>query len=102
MMTGDQYPLRFEFKHTSGEIITDEEVAFAEFQIGPRIRKTTDDDGVSFNDGLWLVYVTQDETRLLEKKKELVQVRFKFLNGDIIGKDVCLLDISKAFSEENI
>jgi hypothetical protein len=101
MMTGDQYPLRFEFKYANGELITDEEVAFVEFQIGPRLRKTTD-DGVVYENGLWAVPVTQDETRLLEKKKELVQVRFKFHNGDIVGKDVCLLDVAKAFSEENI
>lgn len=95
IMQGDQYELVLNI--TAGETaITDEVAENVEIVIG-NIRKDKE-NGVRFSDGRWRVPLTEAETFAL-KADSNAQVRVVFRCGDVIGKELPMVDVIKSLSK---
>lgn len=98
MMQGDQYRLPMSVT-MNGTAVTGEAVANVEVMLGS-IRKTIE-DGDIFYDPLqeaFLISLTQEDTFRLRGGVK-VNLRCKFLSGDVIGADLGIVDISQSTSK---
>lgn len=100
MMQGDQYRLPINICLSDGSTVTPESIAELEIYIG-NLRKTFSDGSVTFNGETseFYVYLTQEETFALRGTTN-VQIRIKFINGDVIGVDAGDFNVDPARSKE--
>lgn len=98
MMAGDAFSLPIEIKTKSGIAGAD---AFESIEVCIGcLSKTTTDGEVTFDaeNGVYNVALSQEETFRI-RGKNLVQVRVKFANGDVLGKEVGYLVIEGSLSK---
>ena len=98
MMAGDAFSLPIEIETESG-IAGESAFESIEVCIGCLVKTTTDDE-VTFDEenGTYNVALSQDETFRI-RGENLVQVRVKFANGDVLGKEVGYLIIDGSLSK---
>ena len=98
MMQGDSYRLPIQVT-MNGEVVTLTMVEDVEVMLGS-IRKTLYDGSVSYDDTqeAYLVSLSQEDTFRLRGGAN-VQVRVKFLSGDVLGVDLGYVDIKSSASK---
>lgn len=99
MMQGDSYGLSIEILNSVGEAVTSSDVSDVEVSIGSH-RKTYKDGEVYFLDGMWVFPLTQEETFEMLPAKVKVQLRVKWLSGDVEGCDLGYQNIRESISKE--
>jgi hypothetical protein len=99
MMQGDAYSLGFTVKNNAGSIVAPEDIIDMEITIG-RIRKTYGSGQVTFYDGRWFLPLTQAETFDCMPKAVKAQIRVKWKNGVVEGKEIHGVRISESLSKE--
>jgi len=102
MMKGDAYslPIAIETSDGTASRETFEEI---EVSIGHNIRKTLSSGEIGFDSerNLFLVPLTQEETFAL-KGRTKVNVRCKYVGGNVIGADLGVLEFLPSLSKEVI
>ncbi len=100
MMQGDSYSLSLKLKTNDG-CATPEDFKEIEVCIGNTIRKTHSSGEIKFDSEhtLFLVPLTQEETFGLRGRVR-VNVRCKYLNGNVIGRDLGVIEFTDALSKE--
>ena len=98
MMQGDSYRLPIQVT-MNGEVVTLNMVEDVEVMLGG-IRKTLGDGSVSYDDAqeAYLVSLSQEDTFRLRGGAN-VQVRVKFLSGDVLGVDLGYVDVISSASK---
>lgn len=99
MMRGDAYEIALALTDEEGNPITTEEVAEVEISLGD-VTKTYTSGDVVYDDGKWLFPLTQDETLFTLAPVSGLQVRVKYLLGDVVGAKVGNVYIISSNSEE--
>ena len=97
-MQGDAYKLRIDLLSPDETALTPEDLEDVEITIGPLIR-TYSDGGVIFEDGAWLVPLTQMETFKLPVARIKAQVRVKWPDGIIEGQQLGHISIDESSSK---
>lgn len=87
MMRGDSYEIAITLKDEQNHAITDEDVAEVEISLGD-LTKTFTSGAVIYDDGKWLFPITQGETLSAVAAINTLQVRVKYLLGDVVGATV--------------
>jgi hypothetical protein len=99
MMQGDSYGLSIEILNSGGEAVTSADVSDVEISIGS-LKKTYTSGDVFFVDGMWVFPLTQEETFQMLPAKVKVQLRVKWLSGDVEGCDLGYQNIRESISKE--
>lgn len=99
MMRGDAYEIAITLKDEQNHAITDEDVAEVEIALGDLI-KTYSSGEVVYDDGKWLFPVTQGETLSAVAAISTLQVRVKYLLGDVVGAKVGNVYLTPSASNE--
>jgi hypothetical protein len=99
MMQGDSYNLGFSVLNNAGQPITPDDINDMEITIGP-IRKTYRGAGVSFNEGKWMISLSQQETFGVWPASVKAQIRVMWKNGVIEGKPIHGLRMTESISKE--
>ena len=102
MMRGDAYSLPIRIDTDSGSA-TAESFADVEICIGDTIRKTLSSGEITYDAerSLFLVPLTQEETFGLHSRVRAT-VRCKYANGDVIGRELGVLEFNPTLSKEVI
>lgn len=102
MMKGDAYNLPISIETADGTA-TQETFEEIEVSIGNSIRKTLSSGEIGFDSerNLFLIPLTQEETFAL-KGRAKVNVRCKYIGGNVIGADLGILEFSPSLSKEVI
>lgn len=85
MMQGDSYKLKVAILSPDQTALTPEDLADVEITVGPFI-KTYSAGEVTYEDGQWLVLLTQEETFKLPAARVKAQVRVKWPDGNVEGQ----------------
>ena len=99
MMQGDAYSLGFTVKNNAGSTVTPEDVIDVEITIG-HLRKTYSSDQVTFYEGRWFFPLSQTETFDCWPKATKAQIRVKWKNGIVEGKEIHGVRINESLSKE--
>lgn len=99
MMQGDSYELKVEILSPDKTALTPEELADVEITIGSLI-KTYSDGEIIYEEGEWLVPLTQEETFKLPASRVNVQVRVKWADGNVEGQLIGQLVNHESMSKE--
>lgn len=99
MMRGDQYEIALTLTDEENQPIVPADVAEVEIALGDLI-KTYSSGEVVYDDGKWLFPVTQDETLSTVAAVSTLQVRVKYLLGDVVGARVGNVYILPSSSNE--
>lgn len=99
---GDAYALPVEIA-VDGAAVSTEDIACVEFMLGRLLRRTWPGE-VGYEEGRFLLPLTQEETFSLREGVELpLDVRVKFVTGDVIGTTTaCLVRVVDAQSTEEL
>lgn len=102
MMRGDAFslPIRID---TNSDSASADSFAEVEICIGNTIRKTLSAGEITYDEerSLFLVPLTQEETFGLHSRVRIT-VRCKYLNGDVVGVDLGILELAPTLSKEVI
>ena len=100
IMQGDQYGIPFQVETENG-IAAPELFADVEIVVGA-IRKTLSRGEVTYNKELqaFMFPITQEESLGICSTCCSAQARFKFKNGEVVGVQICELDVLKSKSRE--
>ena len=98
MMQGDAYGLTFSIKREETVVVPDL-VEDVEIVIGP-LRGTYSGGRVQYEDEKWIFPVSQEETFTLLAAPHDVQVRVKFVGGDVLGQEIPHLYVERSLSKE--
>lgn len=102
LMQGDQYYISFKIKK-DGKYLDISEVEKIQFVIGDLIKYYGNEEKVIFNEETNLFYFPLSEKESFELQgPQLVQVRIKFTNGDIIGKKYGTVNVQYAYKKEEM
>lgn len=100
MMQGDAYGLAIEIKNAADAVVTTEDIADVEIVIG-QLRKTYKEGGISFENGMWIFPLTQEETfKLPSTMRVKGQVRVMFKNGFVEGASLGNVCVYESISKE--
>lgn len=99
MMQGDSYSLGFTVRNNAGSIVTPDDVIDVEFTIG-HLRKTFQSGKISFADNRWFFPITQAESLDMRPMATKAQIRVKWKNGVVEGKEIHGVRISESISRE--
>ena len=99
MMRGDSYEIAITLTDEENQPITPADVSEVEIALGD-LKKTYTSGDVTYNDGKWLFPVTQDETLSTVAAVSTLQVRVKYLPGDVVGARVGNVYIVPSSSNE--
>lgn len=99
MMRGDSYNIAITLTDDENQPITPADVAEVEIALGD-LKKTYTSGDVAYNDGKWLFPVSQDETLSTVAAVSTLQVRVKYLLGDVVGARVGNVYIVPSSSNE--
>ena len=95
IIQGDQYRLPFSITEKSGTVITPELAAGVILQLG-QLEFTYPDGGITFEDGKWGVWLSQEATRNLPKAIDAeIKVKFKDEPETIKGSVIKRLPIQR-------
>lgn len=86
IMQGDAYDIPVTLKDKDGNAITDADVSAVKITLGSTSKSYPDE--VTFDDGVFLFPVTQEESFRMDGFKQL-EARVKFTSGEVMG---CKLD----------
>lgn len=104
-LQGDSYPIRFfiyskDIKTRKKILYTSEDIAAAQFMFGDKIFKEYPSEDVTFDNESSTFEVRVYEQETFGVKGEVhVQIRVKLSDGNIIGKDLGLMDFSVSLSK---
>lgn len=99
IMRGDQYHIDFDIRDEDGKV-RPADVAEIEFVIDSIIKHYPDDADYDSEDGVYQVYLTQEETFSLRSKVVPCQLRIKFAgSADIVGVRLGCIEIVDSFSK---
>ena len=99
MMQGDSYSLGFTVRNNAESIVTPDDVIDIEITIG-HLRKTYSSGQVTFDDGRWFFPLSQEETFGYWPKATKAQIRVKWRNGIVEGKEIHGVRINESISRE--
>lgn len=99
MMQGDSYGLAIDIVNEKKIAVTAADVSDVEVTIG-FLRKTYSAGKVTYEDGKWVVHLSQEETFKLLPSKVRVQVRVKWLDGSVEGDELGYKYIRESLSKE--
>ena len=100
MMQGDAYGLAIEIKDATDKVVTTEDVMDVEIAIG-YLRKTYKEGGISFENGMWIFPLTQEETfKFSPTMRVKGQVRVMFKNGTVEGVSLGNVCVYESISKE--
>lgn len=99
MMRGDSYEIAITLTDEKNTPIVPADVAEVEIALGD-LKKTYSSGDVTFDDGKWLFPVTQSETLSTVAAVSTLQVRVKYLLGDVVGARVGNVYILPSTSSE--
>ena len=101
MMQGDACYLGIQLYNNAGNPITPEDIREVEITMGP-LRKTYGADQLRFENGLWLVPLSQQETFALPGGQLRAQVRLCWTNGVVEGAALPGISLAESISREVI
>lgn len=100
MMQGDSYGLAIEIKNAADAVVTTEDITDVEIVIG-QLRKTYKEGGISFENGMWIFPLTQEETfKFSPTMRVKGQVRVMFKNGFVEGASLGNVCVYESISKE--
>lgn len=99
MMQGDSYMLGISILNNAGMPVTPADVADVEITIGD-LKKKYSDAAISFNNGVWMFPLSQEETFGCMPAAPKAQVRVKWANGIVEGKPLYGIRIHESISKE--
>ena len=99
MMRGDSYEIAITLTDEENQPIAPADVSEVEISLGDII-KTYSSGEVIYDDGKWLFPVAQDETLSTVAAVSTLQVRVKYLLGDVVGAKVGNVYIVPSSSNE--
>lgn len=99
MMQGDSYNLGFTVTNNAGSIVTPDDVIDIEITIG-HLCKTFSSGKVTYSGGRWFFPLSQAETFSFWPKAPKAQIRVKWNNGVVEGKEVYGVRIHESISKE--
>ena len=99
MMQGDAYSLGFTVKNNAESIVTPDDVIDVEITIG-HLRKTYSSGQVTYYDGRWFFPISQTESFDYWPKATKAQIRVKWRNGIVEGKEIHGVRINESISRE--
>lgn len=99
MMQGDSYCLGIRIENNAGSIVTPEDVQDVEITIG-HLSKTYRRCQLSYDDGLWLFPLSQEESFRFLPTAPKSQVRVVWANGIVEGKPLYGVRIDESISKE--
>ena len=99
MMQGDSYSLGFTVLNNAGSAVTPEDIIDVEISIG-HLRKTYGNGQIAFSDGRWFFPLSQEETFGYWPKALKSQIRVKWKNGIVEGKEIHGVRINESTSKE--
>jgi len=98
MMQGDACNLSFQIFNNAGAVVTPLDVQDVEITIG-HLSKTLRNLEISYQDGLWLFPLTQNETRSFRPAAVKAEVRVLWNSGVIEGKPIYGIRINESISK---
>lgn len=98
-MQGDSYSLEIEILYDDNTILAAENVSDIEMMIGT-LRKTYANGDILFEDGVWKIHLTQQETFRLPPSRLKIQVRVALPSGDVQGYSLGEIRIRESDSKE--
>lgn len=99
MMQGDSYNLGFTVKNNAGSVVTPGDVIDVEISIGHLVKRYSTGQ-VTYSDGRWLFPISQSETFDYWPKSVKSQIRVKWKNGIVEGKQIYGVRINESISKE--
>ena len=99
MMQGDAYMLGISILNNAGMPVTPADITDVEITIGD-LKKKYSDAGISFNNGVWMFPLSQKETFGCMPAAPKAQVRVKWANGIVEGKQLYGIRIHESISKE--
>lgn len=99
MMQGDSYDLGFTVLNNAGSVVTPYDILDMEITIG-HLSKTYRREELSFVDDRWHFPLTQEETFGYWPKSVKAQIRIRWKNGIVEGKDIHGVRINESMSKE--
>ena len=99
MMQGDACNLAFSIRNNAGNPVTPEDILDLEILLGP-LRKTYGNRELFFQDGLWFFPLTQQETLGFWPAPAVCQLRLKWVNQVVEGRDIPGVRIRESISKE--
>lgn len=97
ILQGDQYAIPFEIEDAQGSAILPDQVESIEIVVGHLTKRYPAD--ISYANGQYLFPLTQEDTFAM-KNNNPVQIRVKFLNGDVVGTAISDVNVFKSMSKE--
>lgn len=101
MMQGDSYNLGFTVLNNAGSVVTPADIQDMEITIG-HIRKTFRNSQIVFDNGKWLLPLTQKDTFGYWPKATKAQIRILWANGALEGKPIHGIRINESISKEEL
>ena len=98
MMQGDSYKLKVEILSPDQTALTPEDLKDVEITIGSLVR-TYSAGGIIYENGEWLIPLTQKETFKLPVPHVNVQVRVKWADGNVEGQPLGKIFINESLSK---
>lgn len=101
MMQGDSYDIGIKLRNNAGSSVTPDDVIDVEITIGG-VRKTFSAGEIVYSNGLWGYPVSQRDTFGLYPGPVKAQVRVKWNDGAVEGKEIFGLRAIESESREEI
>ena len=99
MMQGDSYSLGIRILNNAGNQVTPDDIKDVEITIG-HLRKTYLNAEVTYQEGMWLFPLSQQETFRYWPSSVKAQVRVVWANGVVEGKPLDGVRIQESISKE--
>lgn len=99
MMQGDSYSLGIRILNNAGNQVTPDDIKDVEITIG-HLRKTYLNAEVTYQEGMWLFPLSQQETFRYWPSSVKAQVRVVWANGIVEGKPLYGVRINESISKE--
>lgn len=99
MMQGDSYGLIIEILNEDKVAVTVDDVLDVEVSIG-FLQKTYSAGDVRYEEGQWIIQLSQEETFRILPYRVRIQVRVKWLDGSVEGVDLGYKHIDESISRE--
>ena len=99
MMQGDSYKLGINILNNAGNPVTPDDIRDVEITIGS-LRKTYLNAQLTYENGVWLFPLSQQETFRYWPSSVKAQVRVVWANGVVEGKPLYGVRISESISKE--
>ena len=99
MMQGDSYSLGIRILNNAGNQVNPDDIKDVEITIG-HLRKTYLNAEVTYQEGMWLFPLSQQETFRYWPSSVKAQVRVVWANGIVEGKPLYGVRINESISKE--